>query len=53
MVMVINQDIETTVVIRNTIIEWSSDPVVYISHALSPSDVLTVSVDEEKVTDSE
>ena len=30
------------------IVEWSSDPVVYISHALSPSDVLTVSVDEEK-----
>ena len=29
------------------IIEWSSDPVVYISHALSPSDVLTVSINEE------
>ena len=29
------------------IIEWSNDPVVYISHALSPSDVLTVSVNEE------
>lgn len=29
------------------IIEWSSDPVVYISHALSPSSVLTVSINEE------
>ena len=29
------------------IIEWSNDPVVYISHAISPSDVLTVSVNEE------
>ena len=29
------------------IIEWSSDPVVYISHALSPSNVLTVSINEE------
>ncbi|UTY38713.1 transcription termination factor NusA [Allocoprobacillus halotolerans] len=30
------------------IIEWSEDPVVYISHALSPSDVEYVDVDEEK-----
>lgn len=30
------------------IIEWSEDPVVYISHALSPSDVVYVDVDEEK-----
>lgn len=29
------------------IIEWSSDPIVYISHALSPSNVLTVSINEE------
>lgn len=30
------------------IVEWSEDPVVYISHALSPSDVVYVDVDEEK-----
>lgn len=30
------------------IIEWSEDPVVYISHALSPSDVVYVDVNEEK-----
>lgn len=30
------------------IIEWSEDPVVYISHALSPSDVEYVDIDEEK-----
>lgn len=30
------------------IIEWSEDPVIYISHALSPSDVVYVDVDEEK-----
>lgn len=28
------------------IIEWSSDPVVFISHALSPSTVVSVTVDE-------
>ena len=30
------------------IVEWSEDPVVYISHALSPSDVVHVDIDEEK-----
>lgn len=30
------------------IIEWSNDPVVFISHALSPSTVISVSLDEEK-----
>jgi len=30
------------------IIEWSSDPIVFISHALSPSTVISVSLDEEK-----
>lgn len=29
------------------IIEWSSDPVVYISHALSPSNVVSVTINEE------
>ena len=29
------------------IVEWSEDPVVYISHALSPSDVVHVDIDEE------
>ena len=33
--------------LNGEMIEWSNDPVVYISHALSPSDVLTVSVNEE------
>lgn len=30
------------------IIEWSNDPIVFISHALSPSSVVSVSLDEEK-----
>ncbi|CQR47659.1 hypothetical protein BN1058_01986 [Paraliobacillus sp. PM-2] len=30
------------------IVEWSEDPVVYVSNALSPSKVLTVLVDEEE-----
>lgn len=30
------------------IVKWSEDPVVYISHALSPSDVVHVDIDEEK-----
>lgn len=30
------------------IVEWSEDPVVYVSNALSPSKVLKVSVDEEE-----
>jgi N utilization substance protein A len=30
------------------IIEWSSDPVVFISHALSPSSVVSVSLNEER-----
>lgn len=29
------------------IVEWSEDPVVYISHALSPSDVVCVDIHEE------
>lgn len=32
------------------IVEWSEDPVVYISHALSPSEVVCVDIDEEKHT---
>ncbi|RHM63723.1 MULTISPECIES: transcription termination factor NusA [Coprobacillaceae] len=30
------------------IIEWSSDPVVFISHALSPSTVMSVTINEEE-----
>ncbi|MCL7667759.1 transcription termination/antitermination protein NusA, partial [Klebsiella pneumoniae] len=30
------------------IVEWSEDPVVYVSNALSPSKVLKVFVDEEE-----
>lgn len=30
------------------IIEWNEDPVIFISHALSPSEVVHVSIDEEK-----
>ena len=29
------------------IIKWSEDPVVYISHALSPSDVVHVDIHED------
>ncbi|MFV0395151.1 MAG: transcription termination factor NusA [Coprobacillaceae bacterium] len=30
------------------IIEWSADPIVFISHALSPSNVVSVTFDEER-----
>lgn len=30
------------------IIEWSSDPVIFISHALSPSNVVSVTLNEER-----